>query len=149
MARESALRQRFMLLLKEAGFFAQAIESSTNPGMPDVWYAEDANRHQGWVECKSVKVLPKKADTSLFASLNHPLSSEQENFFARLLAKSVTCAILVAYERRYFLVPGKFYQQFNSFTFERLTMFEVKKAELIHMLRVNHAKQLSNNSGGA
>ena len=77
MARESALRQRIMLLLKEEGFFAQAIESSTNPGMPDIWWLIEGV--SGWVECKMVTTVPKRADTSLFASANHSLSPEQEN----------------------------------------------------------------------
>jgi hypothetical protein len=144
MARESALRSRFMKMLKDAGFFAQAIESSTNPGMPDVWHIVDGV--SGWVECKMVKVLPARAETSLFKSLNHPLSCEQENWIAMCRTKLANCAILVAYERRYFLVPGKHAEVFNTFSMKRLTDFEVSRDQLIEKLRYQNEEQLHDNN---
>lgn len=134
------VRKPLMEMLKENGFFAQAIESSTNPGMPDTWHIVDGQ--SGWVECKHVTTLPKRPDTSLFKSLNHPLSNEQEIWITRCVAKRGNAAILAKYQRRWFLVPGKLAEQFNSFTFSQLEMFEVSKLELIDKLRYRNEKQL-------
>lgn len=144
--RESALRSKFMKLLKDSGFFAQAIESSTNPGMPDTYLI-----YQGaatWIECKLLKDLPKRAETSLFKSLNHPLSNEQRNWITICIAHGGNCAILVGYDRKYYLVPGVYADTFNELTWDKLQRFLVTREDLIIILRLGNAKQLRDTDRG-
>jgi hypothetical protein len=133
MARESALRQRVGALLRAHGFFVQPIESDTAPGIPDLYYLKQGTG--GWVELKSVKVIPKKVSTSLFKSLNHPLSNEQANWLSLNYQNGGRGWVLAGYERTLWLVPGHIaYEQFNDFTVTQLDKFKVTREELVEQL---------------
>lgn len=129
MARESAVRSRIAALLQTHGFFTQSIESETTPGLPDMYWRFDKD-HSGWVEFKKVTKIPARDTTSLFESYNHPLLLEQQNWFTEELKRGGTADIIVAWERKYFLVPGSYHLTFNSFTLSRLHDFEVARSDI-------------------
>lgn len=134
MARESAVRQRIGEALREAGFFVQAIESPTTPGMPDTYYR--LNRHVvGWIEFKKVDKWPAKATTSLFRSMNHPLSNEQANWIGKELEKGGRADIVVAHERDYYMIPGIYADVFNDLSPETITQYKVTKQQIISNLK--------------
>lgn len=132
MARESALRQRVSGWLRNAGFFPQPVESDTTPGIPDLHYIKHGT--SGWVELKHAKVLPKRATTAVFGSLNHNLSNEQVNWIDLYLRHGGRVWILAAYERTLWLVPGSQAEKFNEFTLDELNQFKTTKEELLEEL---------------
>lgn len=140
MANEADVRARVGKYLREQGFFVQAMETGAiADGVPDMWYSKKvgseglALRH-GWLELKKVREIPKKPGTTLFRSMNHPLSVYQCNWITSCIEAGTRASILVAYERRYFFVPGQNAEKFNDFTWEDLQMFEIKKDELAGLL---------------
>lgn len=140
MANEADVRARIGKFLRENGFFVQAMETGAiADGVPDMWFTAPSTRDhdgcQGWLELKKVTCLPAKKDTSLFRSLNHPLGTYQINWINRCNESGSYANILVAYQRRYFFVPGTMADQFNDFTWDRLQVYEIKKEELVKRLR--------------
>lgn len=140
MANEADVRSRVGKFLRECGYFVQAMETGAiADGVPDMFYSHHGDagaiKHHGWLELKKVRVLPKKPGTSLFKSLNHDLGIYQINWITACIAAGTPCNILVAYERRYFFVPGELAEEFNGFTWERLQEFEIKKVHLPYKLR--------------
>lgn len=131
---ESGLRRKLSGLFKDHGIFSQSIESTTNPGMPDMFYQASVFVN-GWLELKLLKNIPAKVETSLFRSMNHGLRDEQIVWILRCLAAGGRVAILAGYERRYFLVPGKFAEGFNHFTWAMLQEHEVTRDQLITYLK--------------
>lgn len=144
MANETDVRQRVNAFLRSQGFFVQAMETGAiADGVPDLWYAEPPTNTRcagpagcnGWLELKKVRVIPKRADTTLFKSQNHDLGMYQANWISSCRAAGISANILVAYERRYFFVPGQYADEFNEFTWARLQEFEIKKEQIPQMLR--------------
>jgi hypothetical protein len=135
MPKESGLRQRIVGLLREHGFFVQAIESSTTPGLPDVYYRQ-TRTVVGWLELKQIKVWPKLQTTSLFASLNHGLSPEQINWILKETKHGGMVYILVGMGREYFLVPGSHCEIFNSFTETELRKYIIEKSDIVRCLGI-------------
>lgn len=133
MGLETQLRHRVMALLKECGFFAQAIESETNPGMPDVYYRKDIMT-VGWLELKRVQHLPKRDSTALFTSMNHPLGVEQVNWITLERKHGGVADILVGYERDYFFIEGSYASAFNFLTWNDLNLFKVGKHDIPKIL---------------
>lgn len=139
MAVESDLRSRIGKLLREHGYMVQSIETGAiAEGVPDLWYsiASGIVTHSGWLELKKVREMPKKRETSVFKSLNHPLSVEQENWIGMAADHGTRVDILVAFERDYFFVPGQYAPKFNSFTQADLRKFQVKKDDIPRLLLV-------------
>lgn len=132
MAKESALRQRITRLLRDYGFFVQAIESETTPGIPDIYYR---NGIAGWLELKHIKVMPLRPTTSIFKSYNHELSNEQASWISLERRYGGRADILVGYGRELFFVPGQFAERFNNFTEPDLRAFTVTKDQLIQLLK--------------
>lgn len=136
MANEADVRQRIGKLLREYGFFVQAMETGAiADGVPDMWYskkigAEGVTLRSGWLELKKVRTIPAKMSTSLFRSLNHGLSNYQVNWIESCVGAGTRASILVAYERRYFFVPGRYANDFNDFTWDDLQKFEVMKDDI-------------------
>lgn len=133
MANESAIRQRVGLLLRENGYFVQAVESTTNPGMFDTYYRKNKNV-VGWIEFKHIKTWPKRPTTSLFKSLNHPLSNEQAVWAYNELKRGGRADIIAAFERSYFFVPGILADVFNEMTAGDLERHHVRKEEIPSLL---------------
>lgn len=128
MAVESDLRQRIAKLLREHGFMVQAIETGAiGDGVPDLWYCKGED---GWLELKKVREMPKRPTTAVFKSMNHPLSTEQENWIGMCLEKGGRADILVGYGREYFFVPGKMADRFNDFTEADLRKYVINKQEI-------------------
>lgn len=144
MANESDVRQRVAKFLRGEGFFVQAMETGAiADGVPDMFYSRSLTpgRQQalplganGWLELKKVREIPKREDTSLFKSLNHPLGIYQANWITACIEAGTKANILVAYERRYFFVPGHMADNFNELTWSQLCRYEIKKEELIAKL---------------
>lgn len=130
MAKESDLRQRLAEFFRERRCFVQSIESETNPGMPDMYWSYMRGR-RGWLELKHIKEMPKRASTSVFRSMNHPLRKEQIIWIAEELKHGGNVNIIVGYGREYFLVPGEQAAMFNDFTEERLREFICPKQQLL------------------
>lgn len=134
MANEADVRARVGKYLRECGFFTQPIETgSIVEGVPDLYYQEPGTL--GWLELKKVTKIPALASTSLFKSANHPLGTYQCNWINRCNATGGRADILVAYERRYFFVPGEFADDFNELTWKELQKFEINKDGIPIMLR--------------
>lgn len=133
MANESALRQRVGQLLRESGFFVQAVESTTNPGMFDTYYRKN-KQVVGWIEFKLVKHWPARPTTSLFKSLNHPLSNEQAVWAYRELTHGGRADIVVGYERSYFFIPGTIADVFNDLTAAEIEYYHVRKERIVEIL---------------
>lgn len=144
MANESDVRQRVSKMLRGEGFFVQPIETGAiMEGVPDLWYSSAASGGlllgqtgcSGWLELKKVRNVPARSTTSLFASANHPLSVEQTNWITRCIESGSQANILVAWERKYFFVPGRFADEFNTYTMKKLELYEIKKEEIPYVLR--------------
>lgn len=137
MGRESGLRQKVGKLLREHGFFVQTIESgTTSEGIPDLYYANEGNT--GWMELKKVQEWPKRQTTSVFRSLNHPLSIYQANWISLARRAGVVVHVLVGYGPQYFLVPGEFAEdadRFNDMTEGDLKKYAVTREELVARLK--------------
>lgn len=131
MAVESGLRQRVVQLLRSNGYFVQAIESETTPGLPDVYYRKDV---AGWLELKHIKVMPLRPTTSIFKSYNHPLLTEQINWIDLERRHGGRADILVGYKAEYFFVPGCLAAQFNNFTEPDLRRFVINKNDIVRKL---------------
>lgn len=151
MAVESDLRARVAKLLREHGYMTQPIETGAIvEGVPDLWYSKvtqlgevmslgrviRANRvtHSGWIELKKIKEMPKKSTTAIFKSMNHPLLQMQENWIENAIEHGTTVWILVGYGRDYFMIPGYYASQFNSFTELDLRKFQVDKSDIPNVL---------------
>lgn len=144
MANETDVRARVGKYLREQGFFVQPMETGAIAnGVPDLWYSKPIRlaapgiqglARTGWLELKKVREIPKRATTSLFKSLNHSLDIYQANWINQCIAHGTVANILVAYERRYFFVPGRYADKFNDFTWEDLQKFEVEKDEIARLL---------------
>lgn len=132
MAIEGDLRRRVVALFREQGYFVQAIDTTTNPGMPDLYYRKG---EAGWLELKHVKTMPVRAYTSVFTSYNHPLSYEQINWIISERKHGGKANILVGYQRDYFLIPGKLASEFNEFTEPDLRRFAVNKTMILTTLK--------------
>lgn len=132
MAKESSLRRRITRLLRDHGFFVQAIESETNPGIPDMYYRKEVG---GWLELKDIKIMPVRECTSIFKSYNHPLSVEQANWISLERRHGGNADILVGYRDELFFVPGYYAEKFNDFVEPVLRGFTVTKDELIDLLK--------------
>lgn len=118
-------------MLRGIGFFVQPIETGCiTDGVPDLFYTSSKADTRGWLELKHLREIPKKPMTSLFKSANHPLGIYQANWINRCIECGTKANILVAYERRYFFVPGEYADTFNGFTWEVLQTFEVKKEDI-------------------
>lgn len=128
------MRQRIGAHLRLSGFFVQAIESETNPGIPDMYYRRPDLA--GWLELKRIKEMPKRSTTAIFRSLNHPLLPEQVNWIGLELTHGGMADMLVAYERDYFLVPGESADIFNELTEPELRKFQLKKEEIVAKLKL-------------
>jgi hypothetical protein len=146
MSRESGLRQRIGALFRANGYFVQAMEVSTGNGVPDMYYRLHRSA-VGWLELKQLKVLPAKEETSLFASYNHPLSIEQENWIELELKHGGNADILVGYGRDYFLVPGENCRAFNALTWNTLQQYWLKKENIIDGLSKIRAERSSSQKG--
>lgn len=143
MANESAVRQRIGAMLRENGFFVQAVESTTNPGMFDTYYRKDRYT-VGWIEFKHIKEWPKRTTTSLFRSLNHPLLNEQAVFAYQEIRKGGRADIIVAHERDYYFVPGTLADTFNDLTPETIRQFKIPKNQIVDLLeeQLYYAREL-------
>jgi hypothetical protein len=140
MSVESGLRRKVAGWMRENGFFVQPIETGAIvEGVPDLWYQIGRTlgyaKASGWLELKLVKEMPKKTTTSVFKSLNHPLSNEQCNWIDMCRAHGGRADILVGFGREYFFVPGSFASVFNEFTEAELRAHTVTREELIKRLR--------------
>lgn len=130
---ESGFRRRVAGILRDSGFFVQAIENEVGPGVPDVWYVVEAT--QRWLELKYIQQMPKKAETSVFRSLNHGLEKEQVNWIELCINKGGKAAVLIGYKNEYFLIPGYMARLVNDFTETELRKFTVTKAAMIEALK--------------
>lgn len=147
MANESDVRQRVGKFLRSEGFMVQAMETGAiADGVPDLWYSKAVapyrdspvpqallgrgSSRSGWLELKKIRKIPVNPGTSLFRSMNHPLGVYQVNWITACIEAGTPASILVAYERRYFFVPGRHADDFNNFTWADLQKFEIKLADL-------------------
>jgi hypothetical protein len=134
MAKESDLRQRIGALLREHGFFVQAVESAVSPGMPDTYYSFNA-WVRGWIEFKHIKIIPKRMDTPIFRSLNHGLSTEQVAWIKQEVAHGGTCYLLTNYGRNYFILPSSMVDAFNDLTIATIEQFSIAKLDIPQVLK--------------
>jgi hypothetical protein len=129
---ESGFRRKVAKNLREGGFFVQTIETSTGPGVPDLWWGNVGK--SGWLELKYVLNMPIKPETSLFASLNHKLSNEQINWISLCKKAGCSAAILIGYEAEYFLVPGVHVEKFNKINTTELVKYKLTMNKLMEIL---------------
>jgi hypothetical protein len=92
------------------------VENIVITGMPDVNYCADGI--ECWIEFKH-PTEPKRATTPLFGS-NHKLSQDQKNWFLRQKQAGGYCFILIATDKRWMLIDGKYADLINEKTVDEL-----------------------------
>lgn len=86
------------------------IENMIGVGNPDINYCIDG--FEGWIELKS-PTEPKRATTPLFGS-NHKLSIDQRNWFLRQNNAGGRAFILIATDKRWMLIEGRYADFINK-----------------------------------
>lgn len=92
------------------------VENCVVAGMPDINYC--TNCVECWIELKSPKE-PKRATTKLFGS-NHLLSQDQKNWIKRQSSAGGSAWVLIATDKRWILMHGKWADTINIMTVEEL-----------------------------
>ncbi len=81
------------------GIMIQRIETTTGPGVPDIWC------NFGWIETKVLKDLPP---TSNAKAIYHPVGSEQDVWLSRCVESSPRVGVWIAarslYDKKVYIV---------------------------------------------
>jgi len=104
--------------------FYRRIEDVAGVGTPDVFILIDGVAV--WYEGKYARQLPAKPLTPVFGSLNHPLSSDQENWLMQYHLDGGICWIFARIIKDYVLVPGRLAFEFNKMTLSEFDPYRVR-----------------------
>lgn len=94
----------------------ERIENIAGVGTPDVNYCIDGV--EGWIELKS-PIEPLRFNSKLFAD-NHKLNLSQRNWFLRQRNAGGRAYILIATDKRWMLIDGKYADIINKLTVGQL-----------------------------
>ena len=94
----------------------ERIENIAGTGTPDVNFCSQGV--ECWIEMKSSKE-PLRPTSLLFAS-NHRLSQTQKNWFLQQRNAGGKCYILIATDKRWMLINGKYADGINKLTVAQL-----------------------------
>lgn len=95
----------------------ERIENMAGLGTPDVNFCSDGV--ECWIEMKS-STEPKRL-TSLLLASNHKLSQVQKNWFLKQRNAGGKCYILIATDKRWMLINGKYADGINKMTVGQLS----------------------------
>ena len=93
------------------------VENPACPGTPDLNYCYQGL--EGWIEFKQVKSLPKRPDTPVFPGALRPEQVIWHLKRAKAQGKAYICGYVEELDQ-FFLVEGKYAEEFNSLSLERL-----------------------------
>jgi len=117
----------------------ERVENLLVTGMPDVNYC--FNGIEGWIELKQ-PTEPKRLSTRLFGS-NHKLSQDQMNWFKAHMNANGRGHILIATDKRWFLIDGKHADSINEMDMTEIVIYSewttkkpVKDKEQWKLLRI-------------
>lgn len=94
----------------------ERIENVAGTGTPDVNFCSEGV--ECWIEMKS-SIEPRRNKSLLFAS-NHKLSQVQKNWFLQQRNAGGRCYILIATDKRWMLIDGKYADGINKMTVTQL-----------------------------
>lgn len=94
----------------------ERIENVAGTGTPDINFCSEGV--ECWIEMKSSKE-PMRTKSLLFAS-NHKLSQVQKNWFLQQRNAGGRCYILIATDKRWMLIDGKYADGINKMTVTQL-----------------------------
>lgn len=141
MAAEGNLWQSTKTRLKEGGFFAQRIETSTAEGVPDVWAGYSDRSTYAWLELKAQREWPVRDATKVFG--RDGLQPEQIVWLMNAARCRVRAFVLAGvgtgHKRKTFLVPAELADQFNDMTRPQLMEFECPLDQLTQCLKTAQA----------
>jgi hypothetical protein len=100
--REAALWDVVRENLAPFGHFTR-VENRVEPGTPDVNYALNGARGEGWIELKDESELPKRATT--IVRIDH-VTDVQRAWWRRRAATGAAVFVLVRLARGYYLLDG-------------------------------------------
>lgn len=94
----------------------ERIENTAGVGTPDINYCIGGT--EGWIEMKSPKE-PLRANSKLFGG-NHKLSQDQKNWFLRQRMAGGKAWVMIATNKRWMLIDGKYADDVNELTIDEL-----------------------------
>lgn len=97
------------------------IENGVGVGMPDINFCADGK--ECWIEQKN-GIEPARPATPFFGS-NHKLSQDQKNWFKRQVDAGGRCFVLVATNKMWYLVEGKWADHLNDWTVDGIAVVAV------------------------
>ena len=93
------------------------VENPACPGTPDLNYCHQGV--EGWIEFKQVKSLPKRPETPVFTGALRPEQVLWHIKRVRSDGRTFICGYVEETDE-FFLIPGKYAQEFNDMCLERL-----------------------------
>lgn len=124
---EKNLRHAVRDALKPA--FVLQVENGVVMGTPDTYACFEGRGF--WVELKFAEVIPARASTSLFKSLNRGLTVEQEAVLFKMWQYAPRSAwVLLRIGKAHYLVPGYLSYNIVDFTLAEFAPYELKLSDL-------------------
>lgn len=105
------------------------VENPAGPGTPDLNVCLEGV--EVWVEFKQVKTLPKMPTTPVFTGCLEP----HQALWAKLRTRAGGVCYVVGYVEEsdtFFIIPGRYAEEFNSMTLARLKALTIDVKDLFH-----------------